>query len=665
MGHRKVPQSFLATDNQRLASPMLQSIRDRLTGPIVWFVVGLIAIPFAFWGIDSFNTGGGDPVVVKVGDQKITQGQFRQSYEQRYQQYRSLLGESFRADLFDENRFRELTLEDMIQESAMRQYALGEGYRASDATMRDFLVSVPAFQKDGRFSADTYRELLQRQGLNPEGYEAQLRDSLAIDQLRGAVQATAFVTAADAWAAQRLEKQLRKTVVVAVAAQDFRDKVEVSDAQIADRYESDKAQYLSPERLKLAYVQLDRNQMAPAEAPSAEVLKAIYDAEKDARFSAAEERKASHILVSFGADKDAAKKKADGLLAQAKAGDFAKLAGENSDDPGSKAQGGDLGWVRKGMMVPKFEEALYAIPAAGDVVGPIETEFGWHVIRLDEIKAAATRSFEDDGVQAELLEAYRTREGEKRFQELSSKLEQLAFENTALEPVASELKLEIQTTDWFTRAGGAGIAGIEAVKQAAFSPEVLNEGENSKPIPASSDALVVVRKAEYEAARQLPLDEVKTRVREGLVAEGAARLAKDAADALVADAKAGQSLKDLAAARGLTVRFEGEAQRGQAQLEGWIVDALFRMPKPAAGAVQVEAVTAGDERVAVVALSEVVEPTRPDDADLLKRAEEDSRVRDSLAGAEFSAYRRAVEDAVKVKRVNPIADPSPTENPEL
>lgn len=641
---------------------MLQSIRDRLTGPLVWFVIGLIAIPFAFWGIDSFNTGGGDPVVVEVGDQEITQGQFRQTYEQRYQQYRALLGESFRADLFDEARFRELTLEDMVQESAMRQHARSEGFRASDATLRDFLVSIPAFQKDGKFSGETYRELLQRQGLNPESYEAQLRESLAIDQLRGTVQATAFVTPAEAWAAQRLEKQVRKIAVVAVAAKDFRDEVSLTDTQIADRYETDKTRYMSPERLKLAYVQLDRTQLAAAEAPAAEVLKAIYDAERDARFSSAEERRASHILVGFGADKDAAKKKAEDLFVKAQAGDFAQLARESSDDPGSKAQGGDLGWVRKGMMVPKFEEALYAIAEAGDVTGPVETEFGWHVLKLEEIKPAAVRAFEDADVQAELVEAYRTREGEKRFQELSTQLEQLAFENTALEPVASALKLEIQTTDWFTRAGGSGIAAIEAVKQAAFSPEVLNDGENSKPIPASSDALVVVRKAEYEAARQLPLDEVKDRVREVLIAEGAAKLAKEAADALVAEVKAGKSLREVAEARGLTVQFEGEAQRGQAQIGGWVGDAAFRMPRPVAGKIEVQAVTGGADSVAVVALSEVIDPPKPDDAQLAEG--EDSRIRDSVAGSEFTAYRKAVEAAVKVERVGSLDAPQ-NENPEL
>ena len=640
---------------------MLQSIRDRLTGPIVWFVIALIAIPFAFWGIDSFNTGGADPVVVKVGDQKITQAQFRQTYGQRYEQYRSLLGESFRADLFDESKFRELTLDDMVQESAMRQYARSEGYRASDATLRDFLVSVPAFQKDGKFSADTYRELLKQQGMKPDSYEIQLRDALAIEQLRATVQATAFVTPAQAWDAQRLEKQERRVTVVPVSSNKFRDEVKVTDEQIADRYETDKTRYMSRERLKLAYIEVDRTKLAAVEAPAPEVLKAIYDSEKDQRFASGEERRTSHILVSFGADKDAAKKKAEGLLAKIKSGsDFAQLAREQSDDTGSKEQGGDLGWVRKGMMAPKFEAALYEIPAANGIAGPVETEFGWHLIKLAEIKAAATRPLDDAGVQAELLDVYRNREGEKRFQELSTKLEQLAFENTTLEPVAAELKLEIKTTDWFTREGGEGIAAIDAVKQIAFSPEVLEAGENSKPIPASGDSLVVVHKSEYEPARQQPLEEVKERVREAVVADAAAKLAKAAADELVAQVKGGQSLTEAAKAKDLVVQFDGPAARGQSGLEGAVGSAIFRMPRPAAGSAHVEAVDNGNGGVSVVALTEVIDPPKPDDAQL---ATAGTGARDSVAGAEFGAYRKTVEDAVKVKRIS--APDTKTENPEL
>jgi peptidyl-prolyl cis-trans isomerase D len=633
----------------------------------VWFVIALIAVPFAFWGIQSFRSGGADPVVVKVGDQKITQAQFRQTYDQRYQQYRSLLGESFRADLFDENRFRELTLDDMVQESAMRQYARSAGYRASDATLRDFLMTVPSFQKEGKFSSETYRALLQEQGMKPDAYERQLRESLAIEQLRNAVQSTSFITAEQAWAAHRLEKQVRKITVVPVSAKGFREKVKVTDDQVADRYETEKSRFLTAERIKLAYIELDRKQLATAEAPAPEVLKALYEAEKDARFASPEERRASHILITFGADKAAAKKKAEDLLAKIKGGqDFAQVASEVSEDTDSKPKGGDLGWVRKGMMAPKFEEALYAIPTGGEVVGPVETEFGWHLIKLVEIKPASIRPFEDEAVQAELLEAYSTREGEKRFQELSSKLESLAFENTTLEPVATEMKLEIKKTDWLTRdkgGGDSGIAAVEAVKQAAFSPEVIRDGENSKPIPASADALVVIHKAEHEPSRQRPLDEVKEQIRETLTTEGAAKLAREAAEALVAKVKAGQSLRDAAAAQGLTLQFDGDALRGQAQLEGAVADAAFRMPRPAQGAAHVEAIDTGNGGTSVVSLNEVVDPPRPDDATLRSDGALQGRVRDSLAGAEFGAYRKSVEDEIKVERVQ--APEVKSDNPEL
>ena len=632
---------------------MLQSIRDRLTGPIVWFVVGLIAIPFAFWGIDSFRTGGGDPVVAEVGSEEITQTQFRRGYDSRYQQYRSLLGENFRADLFDQNRFRQLILDDMVQELALQQHAKDEGYRASDATLRDFLFSIPAFQKDGQFSADTYKQLLSQQNLQPDRYEQQVRDSLVIDQIRDAVQDTAVVTDADAIEVLRLEQQKRRLAVAVVEADSFRDKIELREDQIVSRYDVDKSRFMSPERVKLAYVELDRTKMAPAEAPPVEALKAIYDAEKEARFTSTEERKARHILIGFGDDKDAARTKAEGLAAEARGGaDFAQLASANSEDTGSKEQGGDLGWVRKGMMVPAFEEALFAMEP-GSTVGPVETEFGWHVIRLDETKAVETKAFEDAAVQQELLEVYRTREADRRFQELSARLEDLAFERPDLEAVASELGLAVSTTDWFTRAGGPGIAANEAVRTAAFSPDLLEENLNSKPISTGPESLVVVHKAEYEAARQKALDEVRDEVRAVVLADEAAAMARKAAEAVLAAAKGGQDLAAAAAAQGASVRFDGEAERNQNEVDARALDAAFKLPRPEGGASQYQVVDLGGGSMAVVVLRAVIDPEKPAALADAAATEKKDRIRQSLAGAEYAAYRKSVENAVKVKIVNP------------
>lgn len=638
---------------------MLQSIRDRLTGPTVWFVVGLIAIPFAFWGIDSFRTGGGDPVVAEVGSEEITQTQFRRGYDSRYQQYRSLLGENFRADLFDQDRFRQVILDDMVQEMALQQHARHEGYRASDTTLRDFLFSIPAFQKDGQFSADTYKQVLSQQSLQPDRYEQQVRDSLVIDQIRDAVQDTAVVTDADTIEVLRLEQQKRRLAVAVIEAESFRDKIELREDQIVSRYDLDKSRFMSPERVKLAYVEIDRTKMVPAEAPPVEALRAIYDAEKDARFTSTEERKARHILIGFGEDKDAARTNAEELADKARGGaDFAELATGNSTDTGSREQGGDLGWVRKGMMVPAFEDALFAMEP-GATVGPIETEFGWHVIKLDEIKAVQTKAFEDAAIQEELLEVYRTREADRRFQEIAAKLEDLSFERPDLAAVASELGLAVSMTDWFTRAGGGGIASIEAVRTAAFSPDLLEENLNSKPISTGPESLVVVHKSEYEAARQKTLDEVRDEVRAVVLADEAAALARKAAEALLAAAQGGQGFAAAAAAQGASVRFDGEADRTQNEVDAAALAAAFKLPRPEPGAPQYQVVDLGGGSMAVVFLSAVIDPATPTTPADATAIEKKDRIRQSLAGAEYAAYRKSVETAVKVKIVNPpTAEPT-------
>ena len=641
---------------------MLQSIRDRLTGPIVWFVIGLIAIPFAFWGIDSFRTDGGDPVVAKVGGfgpfggTRITQSQFKQRYDQRYQQLRQLMGEQFRADMFDTQRFRESVLDDMVQESAMRKFGQDEGYRAGDDALRTFLSEIPAFQKDGKFSAEVYREMIARQpGLTAATYEQQVRQALVIDQLKAVVEDTAFVTPVDAWASFRLEGQSRKIAVAQVPVADFKGQVTVTDEQLKARYEQDKARYRTAERIKLAYVELDRNKLKPTAAPSPDELKKIYDAEKDVRFSAPEERHVRHLLVAVVKDdKSAAEEKAKKLLAEIQAGkDFAKAAQESSDDTGSKASGGDLDWMRKGQMpVKEIEDAVFSMKA-GEVRGPIETDFGFHLVKVDEIRDAQVKPYEDAAVQEELAEAWRMREAEKKFQDTSDKLDELAFEKSAIADVAKEVGLEVQTTDWIGRGpGGEGLAANEAVRTAAFSPEVTSEDQNSKPIVVDNDRIVVVHKAEYEPARDRPLEEVKEQVREVVIAESAAALAKKEGAALAEAVKGGQALAAAAAAHRAKVAFEGDAKRNQAGVDDSVLAAAFKLPRPEAGKVVVDTVELPSGDVAVVALSGVSDPQKPESADDQLKAVT-QQMRDSVAGSEFGAYRKTIEEAVKVKVVNP------------
>ena len=634
---------------------MLQHIRDRLTGPFVWFIVGLIVIPFAFFGIETFRTGGGDPTVAKVGDQKITQQQFKAAYDQRLQQLQAMMGENFRQDMIDRPRFRQGVLDDMIQESMLRQHVRKAGYRAADAMVFESISAIPAFQQDGKFSGEAYRERLAAQGYTPARFEGQLRDSLVIDQMRDGILHSGFVAPAGAAQAFRLDEQQRTLAYAAFPAAKYLAQVEVDAAAIQKRYDDRKASYQSPERMKVAYLELSLEALPPVAAPTADYLHAIYDEQKKTRFSTVEERKLRHILVNFGADQEAAKKHAAEIAEQlGKGGDFAALARANSDDPGSKNSGGDLGWVRAGQMVPKFEAAANVLKK-GEVSEPVETEFGWHVIQVQDIKEARTKAFEDAEVQAELLSVYRKQDAEHRFKELSDKLEQTSFESpNSLDAAAKATGLAVQTSDWFTRDAGAGIGATPPVRQAAFSEEVRQNGENSRPLPVGANHVVVVRKAEYEAPHPRTLEDVSAAIRDELKLEGARARAAAEAKAVQEAVAAGRTL--AAAASGTKAEFKdaGAVRRSATGIDPKILETAFRMARPAEGKARVEQVKLMSGDIAVVAVTAVqdAEWAAAPEADQKKEL---ARLRDAAAGAEFSAYREDLKKRMDVKIVNPPA----------
>ncbi|MBV8061988.1 MAG: SurA N-terminal domain-containing protein, partial [Nevskia sp.] len=565
---------------------MLQTIRDRVSGPILWGIIGVLIVPFAFFGVQSLlGNGGSDPTVAEVGGVKITQAQFQAEYRQRYQELVQRMGPNFHADEIPQAQLREAALKNLVEREVMRQYTRDTGYRLDDAALRAYLESMPYFQDKGQFSAERYHAMLASVGQTPQNFEAQTRQQLPLEQLRGAVLDSAFITPRQSEAAWKLQHQQRVFSYVKLEPAKYQGAITIGDDQIKQRYEQKKDSYKAPERIKLAYVELALDELPKATPPSADVLKAIYEARKAALFATPEQRHASHILIAFGADKDAAKKKADELYAKIKAGaDFAETAKANSDDPGSKGKGGDLGWVKHGDMVPKFEAALFGMAQAGDITEPVQTEYGWHIIKLDGLKPAQTQPFEDAAVQKQLLDLYQQQDAVTRFNDMSGKLDQLSFENSAsLDPVAKALGLQVQTTDWFTRKGGQGVAANQDVIAAAFSQPVLQDGENSKPVKLDPQHLVVVRKAEYEAPRQLSQAEVAEQIRAELRDEQARAKAQAAAAALLKSVNEGQTFEAATKAAGLTPVSPGAVQRDNKDLPPALLGAVFKLPHPAAG----------------------------------------------------------------------------------
>ncbi|MDH4458251.1 MAG: SurA N-terminal domain-containing protein [Nevskia sp.] len=628
---------------------MMQQIRDSLNGPlIVGVLLAIIGVPFAFSGIEGYFQSNANPTVAKVGDTKITQDQVRRAYDQRYRQLQQLLGENFRADQINPQRMRENVLQDMVQDALLRSEARDSGYRASDAALRDYVTVVPAFQDNGKFSAERYRQLLAQNGYTTDSFEALQRDSLIVDQLRDVVLGSAVVTADEAALATKLLKQERDFSFIQFDPAKYLDAVNITAEQIATRYQERKASLQAPERMKLSYIELAQGKIAKADAPSADILKTLYDAEKS-RFTTAETRRASHILINFGADKDAARKKVDALAAQLKNGaDFVELAKTSSDDTGSKDKGGDLGIVKRGdgLLPPKFESALYQMSASGDVSDPVETEFGWHIIKLTELVPARTQSLDEPDVQKALTELYVNKDLQARVQEKAQQLEQLAFENeSSLEPAAKALGLTIETTDWFTRAGGAGITSTPAVIEAAFAQDVLTDGVNSKPITLDGDRLVVIRKAEYEAPRQRELPEVEAALREELRNEEARKRADADASKALAEIKSGKSIDEVAAAFGATVQKQDGVTRDKSGVGIALLQTVFKLPRPVGAAVSAGNAALEGGAAAVIAVSSVRDGRQKDGNE---RDTELATIRDARAGAEFNAYREALKQSITV-----------------
>lgn len=627
---------------------MLQSMREKMAGPAAWIVIGIIAVPFAFFGLDQFGGGGADPTLVRVGDQKISQAQFRAAYDQQYQVL--LNNPQFEPDTLDRAAFREEVLQQIIRQSTLSQYTDRNGYRTSDAALLAYLQSFPAFQEDGRFSPTAYRTALARQGMSSDYYEAQQGRFLAIEQLADAVIDSAFVTEADRQLAARLIGQSRRFDYLRVPASRYLASVEATVGEARAIYDEQPERFQTVERIRLAYVDLDLDRLLAARDPSEEVLRAIYDAERDARFSRPESRRGRHILITG----DDARARIDALAAQLAAGaDFAELAREHSEDSLSAPDGGDLGWIERDLLVPALETAFFELEA-GEVSAPVESNFGWHLAKLDELNPERTLAFEDESVQADLHRLYRARESELRFREMADTLEQAAFENPAsLEPAAEAVELPLQTSGWLTRDAQGDIFAFDQVRREAFSREVL-AGENSGLISLGNARVIVLRALEHEPVRQRSFEEVRESILGQLRETRAADRARQQAETIAAAVRDGADLGELAASENLRIETHGPIIRDDDSVDRVVRRAVFSLPRPEGDAPTVGQVDLGAAGTAVLVLRSVDESTSVADAESALF----TGLRELRAGAEFGSFVNQMEQSIRVRR---LVQPEPEE----
>ncbi|HLU62068.1 MAG TPA: SurA N-terminal domain-containing protein [Gammaproteobacteria bacterium] len=610
---------------------MLQRIRENVKGWGAWVIVLFLCVPFAFWGINQYFDPVADNAVAAVNGEQISSFQLDQAFQQRYQQILQMFGDDLPAGLINEQALRREELNRLIMQELLRQRTRELNLRASDQQLRDAIRAIPAFQQNGQFSAELYRQALLRAGHTPASFENLMRRDIALSQLQEGIAASAFATPLQTAMAVALENQGRRHAAVVVADEPFRAQVELSQEELQAYYEQNQDNYLTEETVDLAYVQLDLERFASEIEIDEAELRSLYE-QRSADSAAQEERVVRHILIE-GSD-DAARARAEEALRRVQAGeDFAAVASEMSDDVASAAEGGSLGAIQRGMLTGAFEDALFAMNE-GEVRGPVQTDFGFHVLKLDEIRSLGVESFES--VREELADELRRQRARERFDQAVTQLADATFrEDGSLQPAADELGIEVHEIENVTRRGGEGLAQNPDVRSAAFSETVLGEGRNSDPIYIG-DSVVVIRVVGHQPAEPKPFETVEAEIRDRLTTERARELALQKANAVLERARNGESLADIAQAEKLIYRDESVTYRQTPDIGPAYAEALFAAEYPLEGPVfDVTAVENND--FVVFRLNEVI-PGRMNEIAPRERQNRRRQLSDQHGNESITAY---------------------------
>ena len=625
---------------------MLQQIRDKITGWFASLFLGAIAVVFIFWGI-RFESGPAS-AAAKVNGESIPVEQVRRAWQERQTE----LQQAARNELPEAvvKAQQKKLLEEFVNREVLVQHVNAMGYRVSDADIAREIEAIPALQVDGKFSRDRYAALLRAQGRTEADFEREFRRDTQVAQLRNGIGISSFVTPGELGRRISLEGQTRDIDYYTVASAPFAAGVVVTPAQVQAYYNASRAKFVTPETVSLQYVELKAADVAATVAVTDEALHQYYDLVAPERYLDPERRRARHVLIESGADDAAAKKKAEQVYASAEAGeDFAKLASENSDDPGSKEKGGDLGWATRESYVQPFAEALFSMQK-GEIRGPVKTQFGYHVILLEDLQPAHQRGF--DEVRAELEADYRSEQAQSLFYEKSQQLADDAFASLSeLDSVAKKHGMTLQTIEGYTRQGGGSFAGNRKVIDAVFSAEVLQERQNSPAINVTDDDVVVIRVTDYKPAAQRPLDDVRAELEATLRQQGARKAAEVAALADAVKISSGAAFADVAKESGLAPAGATTVGRTTEGVAPALLKAVFTAARPAPGKATGGTAVLANGDVAVFVVSAVragTAPTTGPDAEM-QLAQIAQKTAGAAARADFAAYVKELERTAKIK----------------
>ncbi len=516
-------------------------------------ILVLIVLTFALFGVDSYLRGrDATDVVAEIGSAGISQREYGIMVSQAQDRLRPQAQQNPQAaEYLQSDAFKRSVLNEMIQRRVLLNQAAQMGMAVSENELREVIGSVSAFfDENGQFSAEKYEQLLRAQNLSPAEFERQIEQDLIVGRLQNTISETAIVADSTVRRLVKQRGQQREVSQLIFSPVEYREKITVTEEDTKKYFDDNKELFKLPERARVEYLVLNEEAAAETVSVTDAELEQSYN-ERLAEFQTKEERRASHILISVAEsasseEKDSAKKTANEVLAklQAKESSFAELAKQFSNDPGSAENGGDLGFFEKGLMVESFDEAVFSA-SVGEIQGPIETQYGFHIIRLDEIKPLLTTPF--DEVKEQLEKDIKQSKVEEAYIKASQTFSDLVYtEFDSLQPVADELMLTIQTSDWVSRdsAGFNTLLDKPELLQAIFSAEALDEKRNTQAFEVQPKTLVAARVIEHALETEMAYEDVSEEIQQFLQSKGALDMAISRGTEALETLKKGGQLSD-------------------------------------------------------------------------------------------------------------------------
>lgn len=585
---------------------MLTWIRDKSTGLFMTIVMGILILAFALWGVGDYFSQSGSDSLATVNGETITYSDYSNQFATYRQNMLSQYGDQLQPDFFDSPMMRRNFLESMINSVLHRQAAYNNGYTVTAEQIRGILGDVEIFQDaNGDFDRELYAGYLAQTNQSAQVLQSRIVNEEAAQAVNQLFNDTAFMTPKEAKTIAVLRNQTRDFDYFLIEANQFTDEVTVTDDEINDFYENNSDRFMTEEMVKVDYIELDAQQVADQINVSDQDALTSYEDNKK-RFEKPPQRKAAHILVNDDAD---AQDKLSAIQERLANGEsFAELAKEYSQDPGSAEQGGDLGLVNSGDMVEEFDEALFSMEE-GEISEPVKSEFGYHIIKLEEIKESRIPEFEE--VKSEIVQELQAKQAQTLFLDKANELSGLVLDaQSGLTQPAEATDLTVKTTEFFPRSGGGGLAANPEFVQMAYSTLVKEELMNSDVVNISDTHIAFIHMNQVKPAEVQPLEDVKEDIKTQLINQKTAEQAQQLAQKILNKAQ-----QDDVSLNALVDEFDGlsiiaarDVKRSGSNHPVSVVNEVFRLMAPEKSDNTIHVVNANNNDVAVVQLLAINTP---------------------------------------------------------